>query len=426
MGHLGEQPPRALLRADESRPQATRNRGVEVGAAVGRGQPGVEEDMTMRLWHILRSRLRSLLFRDRRESDLSEELQLHLEREIERLQANGVSPEEARFQALRLFGGVEQIKEAARDARGTAAWDTLVRDTRYALRRLARDWRFTSAVVLILGLAIGANTAIFSLVNAALFRQQTVAEPDRLVNIYQNDRAGRPAVVTSYSAYLEMAAYTDVFASTMAASIPNQARYLHGGAIRNAIAEFATASYLDVLGLRPSLGRWFDETEARPGAPVVAVLGHQTWTSLFHADPSVIGRVIRIEGAAVTIVGIGPVNHRGTIDIGVGTDFWLPITALPVMAATPGMRASSTINAPLLMKARLREGVTVAQARAAMDVFGRRFAADHPELFRASGEIALGPGVTVIPSTDVRVHPQADAAAAAIASVVLVIVGLVL
>jgi hypothetical protein len=97
-----------------------------------------------------------------------------------------------------------------------------------------RDWRSTTAAVLILGLAIGANTAIFSRVNAALFRRQAFADPDRLVNIYQNDTAGGPLVVSSYSAYMEMAEYTDIFAATMAASIPNPARYLHDGAIRNA------------------------------------------------------------------------------------------------------------------------------------------------------------------------------------------------
>ena len=138
----------------------------------------------MRPWHILHSRLRSLVFRGRRESDLSDELQLHLEREIERLQASGLSREEVRQKALRLFGGVEQIKETCRDARGTAILDALVRDTRYALRRLARDWRFTAAAVLILGLGIGANTAIFSLVNAALLRGQALPDPDRLVDIY--------------------------------------------------------------------------------------------------------------------------------------------------------------------------------------------------------------------------------------------------
>src|SRR6185503_13296660 len=197
-----------------------------MGSAVGRRQSRAQEDVAVRLWYILRSRLRSIFLRGARESDLSEELQLHLEREIERLRAGGVSREEARLQALRQFGGIEQIKEDSRDARGTAAWDALVRDTRHGLRRLVREWRFTAAAVLILGLGIGANTAIFSLVNAVLFREQAFAEPDRLVNIYQNDRAGRPMIVSSYSAYKDMAEYSDVFAVTMAASIPNPSRYL--------------------------------------------------------------------------------------------------------------------------------------------------------------------------------------------------------
>jgi len=380
----------------------------------------------VRLFHILQSRLRSILFRDRRESDLDEELQLHLDREIERLEATGLSHEQARLQALRAFGGVEQIKEAARDARGTGAWDALVRDTRQGLRRLVRDWRFTTAAVLILGLAIGANTAIFSVVNAVLFRKQAFADPDRLVNIYQNDRTGRPLVVTSYAAYKEIAEYPDVFASTMAGSIPNPGRYLHEGAVRDGVVEFATATYLDVLGLRPSLGRWFDQSEERPGAPLVAVVGYQAWTRLFRADPSLVGRVIKIEGRPVTIIGIGPANHRGTLDVGLGTDFWLPITAVPSIFPGFAPRDVPTIFVPLFVKARLRDGVTVSQAKAAMDVLGRRLAAENPEAFRIEGEFSLGPGMTVVPSTDVRIHPQADKPFMAIASLVLVIVGLVL
>ena len=318
------------------------------------------------------------------------------------------------------------MSDQTRDARGTATWDALVRDTRYGIRRLVRDWRFTSAAVLILGLAIGANTAIFTLVNAVLFRQQAVADPDRLVNIYQNDRSGKPMIVTSYSVYHEIAEYTDVFAGTMAGSIPNPSRYLHDGAIRNAAVEFATATYLDVLGLRPSLGRWFDDGEERPGAPLVGVLGYQTWTTIFRADRSIVGRVIRVEGAPVTIIGVGPANHRGIVDVGLGTDFWLPVTALPVISQNPAARAASTIYVPLFVKARLREGVTVAQARAAMDLLGRRLEAEHPDDFRRSGEFALGPGMTVVASTDVRIHPQADVPFMALASLVLVIVGLVL
>ena len=381
--------------------------------------------MIERLWRILRSRFRSLVFPGRREAELSEELQLHLERETERLQAGGLSPEEARFQAVRLFGGVEQVKEDCRDARGTAAFDALARDARYGVRRLVRDWRFTSAAVLILGLAIGANTAIFSLVNAVLFREQPFAHPDRLVNIYQNDPAGRPLVVGSYATYLQIAEYTDVFAATTAATIPLPARYLHGEVVRDAMVEYSTATYLETLGLRPSLGRWFERPEERSDAPLVGVLGYQAWTKVFRADPSVIGRVIRLDGRPVTIVGIGPANYRGTVDIGLGTDFWLPITALPATEA-PGMRGAATIHAPLLVKARLREGIAVAQAATAMDVLGRRLDAELPDGIRSTGEFALGKGITVVASNDVRVHPQADAAITALASLVLVIVALVL
>jgi putative ABC transport system permease protein len=397
-----------------------------MGAPVGRRQPRSAKDVTMRAWDIIRSRFRSIVFRGGRESDLHEELQLHLEREAERLHATGLSREDARLEARRLFGGVEQIKEASRDARGTAALDALARDTRHSLRRLVHDWRFTTAAVLILGLAIGANTAIFSVVNAALFRDRGFADPDRLVDIYQNDPAGKPLIVISYDIYKAMAEYTDIFAATMAATIPLPARYLHDGGIRGGTAEYATATYLNVLGLRPSLGRWFDATEERRGAPLVAVLGHQVWTRVFRADPSVIGRVIRIEGVPVTIVGIGPVNHRSTVDVGVVTDFWLPVTALPEMSTRPALRDAPSISAPFFVKARLQKGATAAQAKAAMDVLAQRLVAEYPDLFRRQGEFALGTGITVVPTTDVRIHPQADVPIMALASLVLVIVSLIL
>jgi hypothetical protein len=167
-----------------------------------------------------------VVFRDRREADLDEELRLHLEREAERLQRRGMSREQGLLQARRSFGGVEQVKEQCRDARGTAAWDALVRDTRYGTRRLARDWRFSAAAVLILGLAIGTNTAVFSGVNAVLFRGQPRAASGRLVNIYQNDRAGRPLIVSSYDTYQAIAEQTGIFEATRAGSLPNPLRYL--------------------------------------------------------------------------------------------------------------------------------------------------------------------------------------------------------
>jgi predicted permease len=371
------------------------------------------------------SRLRSLAFRARRESDLNEELRLHLEREVERLQATGLTLEDARHRAHVQFGGVEAIKEECRDARGTGGWDAITRDARQGIRRLMRDWRFTIAGVLILGLGIGVNTAVFSLVNAVFFRESPVNQPDRLVNIYQNDRAGQPLVVTTYAAYTEIAA-SSVFATVMAASMPEPVRYLHEGGIRNAVTEYGTATYLQVLGLHPSLGRWFDASEERAGAPLVGVLGFETWRRTFHADRSVIGRVIHIEGLPVTIIGVAPSEHRGIVDVGLATDLFLPIGALREMSPNPAARTAATIHVPLLVKARLRDGTGVAQAVAAMNVLGQRLVAEYPQEYQTTGEFALGPGITVVPSATVRIHPRADRPILAIATLILIIVGLVL
>jgi len=329
----------------------------------------------MRLWHAVTARLRSLVLRRRSDDDLDEELRLHVEREIERTIAAGVLPHDARRRVLRDFGGVEQIKEACRDARGTAALDALVRDSRHGVRRLVRDWRFTSAAVLILALGIGANTAIFSLVNMALFREQPFADPDRLVDIYQNAPNGGGVGASSYPAYRDMAEYTDVFASATAALVPSGVNYGDGGAVRPALAEYTTATYLTVLGLRPSLGRWFDAAEDAPGTEVVAVLGHRAWIRKFGADPSIIGRTVRIEGVPVTIVGVGPASHNATLNLGIVTDFWLPISAIPALGGPPRAVERRPEEPGFFVKARLRDGVTVAQAQAAMDNLGARLPA---------------------------------------------------
>ncbi len=311
-----------------------------------------------------------------------------------------------------------QATEDRRRLCGAAWFETLARDTRHSLRRLMRDWRFTTAAVLILGLGIGANTAIFSVINAVLFRHASLPAPDRLVDIYQ--RAADPGGqdFNSYPAYLDVADYTDVFASTMAASVPHGGTYQHKGTLRSAVIENTTATYLSVLGLRPSLGRWFTAAEDARGTPVVAVLGHHLWTARFEADPGVIGRTIRIDGVPVTIVGVGPAGHNGTINVGIVTDFWLPIASLDAfgMADALERRPNESI---FFVKARLRSGVTVAQAQAAMDILGHRLAADYPNE-------DPGRGIRVMASEDVWIHPQFDRAVAATASIVLVVVGLVL
>ena len=299
----------------------------------------------------------------------------------------------------------------------TSFLETLVRDTSYGLRRLSGDWRFTTAAVLILGLGIGANTAIFSLVDAVLFRHASLPEPDRLVDIYQRSANPGGQDADSYPAYLDIAEHTDVFAATMATSVPHEATYQHDGVLRGAVVENATATYLSVLGLRPMLGRWFTAEEDRRGAPVVAVLGYHTWRRKFGADPSMIGRAIQIDGVPVTIVGIGPAGHNGTLNIGLITDFWLPIASLERFGMSGALERRPG-ESMFLVKARLRDGVAVAQAQAAMDILGRRLAVEYPDE-------DPGRGIKVIASKDIWIHPQLDGPINATASVVLAIVGLV-
>jgi predicted permease len=372
----------------------------------------------VRLWHILRSRLRTLFFRDRREADLREELQFHVEREIERLEAGGMTREAARLLALQTFGGVEPIKEACRDARGMSWVETLVRDIRYGARRLRRDWRFTTAAVLILALGIGANTTIFSVINAILLRRTPLVRADRLVELYQNGSNPGGIDGNSYPAYLDMAAYTEVFAATTTAAVPLGLTYQDAGALRPATVEFTSPTHLLVLGLEPLLGRWFTADEDTRGAETVAVLGYQAWKRKFGGDPGVIGRAIRLEGVPVTIIGVGPERLTSTLNLGVITDLWVPIGSMPKMGfGSPLQRRPN--EAIFLVKARLRDGVTAAQAQAAMDILGRRLAAEYPNE-------DPGKGIRVVASTDVWIHPQFDAPIIATATIVLVLVGLVL
>jgi len=160
-----------------------------------------------------------------------------------------------------------------------AVLDHLSRDTRHAVRRLRRDWKFTVVAVMMLALGIGANTAIFSVVNAVLIRPQPFEDTHQLVNIYQNGEARQPQG-NSYPAYRDMTAYADVFAEVAAFTF-SSVRYEADELLQPGFVEYATSTYLSVLGLAPTSGRWFREDEDYPGGEAVAVIGHQTWSTKF-------------------------------------------------------------------------------------------------------------------------------------------------
>ena len=299
--------------------------------------------------------------------------------------------------------------------------DMLWHDAKHAIRRLSHDWQFSTAAVLILALGIGANTAIFSMVNALLFRPHAFPESDRLVNIYQNvgEQAG-PAGV-SFPAYRDIAASTGVF-SGVTALLAEDARYQGRDGLQMVFVEHATSSYLDVLGYRLSAGRWFTEAEDRAGGAPVAVIGHRTWQSKFASDYGVIGQTIRLSGAPVTIVGIGPRELTSTTHPALVTDFWLSMSAIAGVAGSgrPARLLERRGDLNFEVRARLKPGVSVAQAQAAMDVLARQMAKEH-------ADTDPGKGISVLKTDDVVFHPgEADSLIAFGSAVIMAVMGLVL
>jgi predicted permease len=275
----------------------------------------------------------------------------------------------------------------------------LIQDVRYALRRLSRTPTFSLFAIAILAVGIGLNVAVFALVDAMLLRPAPFGDPDRLVHIYQDSDAGSPES-TAYPAYLDMAAMTDVFAG-VAATTPMDANWEGPDGPRSVALDFATASYFPVLGLTPQRGRWFDAEHDRVGAEMVAVVTDRAWRARFGADPAVVGRTIRLNNRAVTIIGIGPRGFNGEAGV-LATDFWVSISGVgiggPFRVSNLERRQDHWYN----VKARLAPGVGVERARAELAGLAARHAELYPDIDR-------GRDISLLTNDEVRMHPQFDA-----------------
>src|SRR5499433_608783 len=245
----------------------------------------------MAMLNKLRLRLRALFFKSKMEEELNEEVRFHLEREIEENIARGMSPEEARYAALRSFGGVERVKEESRDERGIRLFDEVWQDLRYGARMLVKSPGFTLIAVITLALGIGANTAIFSVINALLLRPLPYRQPDQLVKVFQSQPDPTKGMLPSIWSYPRFEILRDQSQSFAAVAGFKQAAYNLTGtdAPERLQVEMVSASYFPVLGVNAVVGRAFTaEEDAAPGANLSALLSHGLWRRRFGGDPQVI------------------------------------------------------------------------------------------------------------------------------------------
>lgn len=345
---------------------------------------------SLRSWWM---RLREWRQADVVDTDVSAELNSHLEFLVEDHVRRGLSPEAARRAALVELGGLEQARAMTRDARGFRVADALTSDVRLAFRHLRRTPGFTSAALVILALGVGANTAIFSVVDAVMLRPLPYSEPDRLVAVWEVISEGlsapgvaaqpappqriavAPANLADYAARVRslasMAAYTSVGAILTGA-----------GPAERLLGEQVTANYFSTLGVSPDLGRSFTPDENTAGRERVVIISHVLWQRRFGGTPDVIGKTMRLD-ETYEIVGVMPADFEAlsqptSVE---AYSIWLPIVFDP--------RSSSNRNEHIVQAvARLAPTATVAAARQELASVSEAMAREFPDMGTARGALA--------------------------------------
>jgi predicted permease len=352
----------------------------------------------MSVWNWLRSRIaRVAVWRRRdRDAEVERELEAHLELESEEQRDSGVPPEEARHAARRAFGNTTRVQEDVREIWSAIWLERFARDVRYAARSLRKSPGFAAVAILTLALGIGANTAIFSAIDALMLRPLPFTAADQLVRIYSIQKGmfntfanpdGPSALdVRDFAqrsrSFQNMVAY-DTWAKNVSfgesAGRPEQME-----------VGLVPAAYFEILGIRPIIGRLFSEDENEEGKNYVAAISAQLWRNRFDDDPSVLGRKIRINGEAYSIVAVMPNVIPAWVEPGRHSEIWTPFPYSPDMWAESGRgeRGYAAL-------ARLKPGVSVEQAQADLSVIAAALAAEHP--------VDEGVGVAVKRLADSRV-----------------------
>jgi len=339
---------------------------------------------------ILLSRFMGLFRRGRLEQELEDEVRSHLEMLEEENLRRGMPPEEARYAALRSFGGVDQTKERYREQRGLPFVDSFFQDIRYGLRGLRRTPGFAAVAILTLALGIGANTAIFSVVHAVLLRPLPYRDPGRLVYISEFWPHETPVKTVPNPDFANWSEHGQLFDGLAAYGGGAEVNLTGMGEPERLSGARVTADFFALLGVEPILGRSFLPEEDRPGGRKAVLLSYELWERRFGSNSKVIGSAVQLDGDLYTIVGVAPAGFRFPDD-----DFRAQVF-LPMLVARVADWKSPDPNQFRLLRAlaRLRPGVTPDQARAELTALVRAEADLEPPQFkrmRAGMEVRITP-----------------------------------
>jgi predicted permease len=343
------------------------------------------------MWARLRSLTAMLLRRDAFERDMRDEVRFHIEARAEDLERSGLPPHEARRRARMEFGTPDAVKDDCRQARGVRWLDEFGGDLRYAVRLMAKTPGFTAAAVLSLALGIGANTAIFSLMDAVILRTLPVAHPEELVFLAhgQGDRVGASS---NYPLFESYRAIDGVFSGLTAFS-PTTFKLKSNDGLENVTGLWVNGTFHGVLGVGMALGRGFSAESDRPTSTPTAVISDAFWLRRFGRDPNVLDRTLTLDGRAVAIVGVTASDFTGLIP-GANPDITMPIAVRAI--SDPKYLTMHDTWTDLTMVGRLAPGVTAEAALSPVDaVLQRYMAADENSWIKKMNPAAFASAVLV-------------------------------
>jgi putative ABC transport system permease protein len=323
-------------------------------------------------------RLSSLFRRERLERELDTELRYHIDMLVEQNIARGMSADDARREAQRVFGTVAAVKDDVRDSWLSRFVEVAAQDIRYGLRSLRRNPGFALVIIVTMALGIGANTAIFSVVNGVLLRPLPYRDGDKLVVLHHgqgdpvtNDIGFSPKEMDDYRQARSLSGvveFHNMFFNLLGREEPER---LSTGVV--------SANYFDVLGVKPLYGRTFVAGDDAPGAPAVLVLSHKYWKRSFDGDPSVVGKVFRMNDRPHTVIGVMPAVPQYPLEV----DVYMPSSACPFRSA-PTLIANRR-GRMLTAFARVRPEVTLSKSQADVDLVAAQMQTAYKDFYPATG-----------------------------------------